>query len=180
MGIQGLSKTAAGRGKPRAAKAASASNSRGATQRSCSASNAARPSHKSSADTDVWQRKVTWTMHVPSGGGFAETGSLTCDDVDVPLEDVPDTAEYGLHKRDEALRADIDEASIAAKTHDDLMLFSDTVDTAVRKRQRSRLKACAQHLEVCACACMCCGYVIWRLHSFVAFVASVLAFITRM
>ena len=161
MGIQGLSKTAAARGRPRAARAAPAPSSRGATQRSCSASNAAKPSQKSSADTDVWQRKVTWSMHVPSGGKFAEAGSLTCDDVDVPLEDVPDTAEYELHKRDEALRADIDESSFAAKTHDDLLLFSDTVDTAVRKRQRSRLKACAQHLEVCVCVRL---YVLWLCH----------------
>ena len=94
-------------------------------------------------------------MHVPSGGKFAEAGSLTCDDVDVPLEDVPDTAEYELHKRDEALRADIDEASIAAKTHDDLMLFSDTVDTAVRKRQRSRLKACVRIMAFFLCWFVC-------------------------
>ena len=150
--------------KPGAAKDAPPSRSRRGARGKPPASSSAGASQKQDAVEDVFQRKMTWSMHVPTGGDYKEVGVLTCDADDVPLEEVPDTAKYQAQQKDDALRADIEESAVAAETSDDLLLFSDTVNTQVREKLKARVKSCAQHIEVC------CPILLlrsgWRLHSF--------------
>ena len=96
-----LVQTAAAAAKSGAAKDAPPSPSRGAARGKPPASSSAGASQKQDAVKDVWQGKMTWSMHVPTGGDYKEVGELTCDGDDVPLEEMPDTAEYGLHRKDE-------------------------------------------------------------------------------
>ena len=161
-----LVKTAAATAKSGAAKDAPRSRSRGAARGKPPASSSAGASQEQDAVKDVFQRKMTWSMHVPTGGDYKEVGELTCDADDVPLEVMPDTAEYQLHQKDEALRADIEESAVAAETSDDLLLFSDTVNTQVRQKLKARVKACAQHIEVGVCPFLIVLRFGWRLHSF--------------
>ena len=160
-----LVRRAAATAKSGAAKDAPPPRSRGAARGKPPASSSAGASQKQDAVEDVFQRKMTWSMHVPTGGDYHEVGKLTCDGDDVPLEEMPDTAEYQLHQKDEALRADIEESAVAAETSDDLLLFSDTVNTQVRQKLKARVKACAQHIEVGVCPFVVLRFG-WRLHSF--------------
>ena len=120
MAKKSLVKTAASTAKSGAAKDAPPSRSRRGARGRPPASSSAGASQKQDAVEDVFQRKMTWSMHVPTGGDYQEVGKLTCDGDDVPLEEMPDTAEYQLHQKDEALRADIEESAVAAETSDDL------------------------------------------------------------
>ena len=146
-----------------AAKDAPRPRSRGAPRGKPAASSSTRASQESDAEEQVFQRKMTWSMHVPTGGDYKEVGELTCDGDDVPDIEMPDTAEYELHRRDADLRADIEESAQAADTCDELLLFSDTMSTEVRQKVKARVKACAQHIEVCVHALV---VLSWRLHSF--------------
>ena len=152
------------RGESGAATGAAAPRlSRGASARKRSASSAAGVPQKKNAVPDVEQGKMTWSMHVPSQGDFHPSGTLTCAGDDVPLADVPDTAEYGLNQRDAALRVDAEESAVAAKTQDDLLLFSDTVATLVRQKMKARVRACAEQIEVCVPP-----YTLFCIHAFIA------------
>ena len=98
--------------------------------------------------TDVAYKKMTWSMLLPSQGDLRHGGTVEAVGDTVPGDLVPDTAEFHHLQKDEAERQHVEAGAVAANCQADVLLFSDTISTDVRSKLKSRLKSCAQHIEV--------------------------------
>ena len=104
-------------------------------------------------------------MLLPSNGDLHHGGTVQSFGDTVPLDCVDDTAEFRHHEKDEAERERVEAGAVTAKCREDVVLFSDTVSTQVRSKLKSSLKACAQHIEVCARSDPSAPCIFWRVPS---------------
>ena len=94
---------------------------------------------------------MTWRMLIASEGGLLRGGGVEAVSSTVSMDDCIDSAEYGFLQKSEAELSAVEQGAAQARNGDNLVWFSDTVQTMMEENLKDKIKDCANGVQVCTC-----------------------------
>ena len=149
VGAKNVPKPAAGSGKGR--RVVKKKAAAGKAKRTDETEDAADEVPTADEDESLTSRGMEWRMLLASSteGLVSEKGVSSCGST-VPMDAVPETAEYGFLEQQCLEKQRVEKACAEAKEHQDMMWFSDTVLAELKEKARARVKDLAEGVQVLA------------------------------
>ena len=94
---------------------------------------------------------MAWRILISSPDGLLRGDGVRAVSSTVSMEDCVDSAEYSFLQKSEAELTGVEQGAAEARIGENLVWFSDTVQTVMEEELKGKIKDCANGVQVCTC-----------------------------